>query len=303
MALSAAIKNLRAKPVIAQKVKTVIPKKAPPVKSIPVARPPAIGTPTFRDRMTGIDSSRLSTGIPAIGSPVLRDGLTPVDPNMFSNGVIYPSQPPAIGAPTGGIGGGQLAGRVEQNYRGIPGLVNATAPTPNFGPITSPAQPTRGMPAMGGNPSSGVIYPNQPAMGAPSSFYGSIMGGLFGGQPNMTQFGGGGIGYPMGYPAQQPVGGGLFGQPMTQFGNGGIGYPMGYPAQQPNMGQPSNGMTQYSTGGIGYSASNTGQQYATPNINQQPQNFGNAGFSAPNTNTGQQQPQPAFFDSFAYRPL
>jgi hypothetical protein len=160
---------------------------------------------------------------------------------------------------------------------------------PSSGVIYPNQPPSNGMTQYG--MSSGVIYPNQPApaqpaTGAPSSFYNSLMGGLFGGQPNMTQYGNGGIGYPMGYPAQQPVGGGLFGQPMTQYGNGGIGYPMGYPAQQPNM----------------------GQQYAMqqPNMNQQPQSFGNAGFSALNTNMGQQPQETRSandFDSFAYRPL
>ena len=84
---------------------------------------------------------------------------------------------------------------------------------------------------------------------------------------------------------------------MTQYGNGGIGYPMGYPMQQPNMGQ------QYAM-----QQPNMGQQYAMqqPNMNQQPQNFGNAGFSALNTNMGQQPQETRSandFDSFAYRPL
>jgi hypothetical protein len=53
-------------------------------------------------------------------------------------------------------------GNVEQNYRGIPGLVNATAPIGGPGAIKGPF-PTK--------------TPLQPATGAPSSFYNSLMGG------------------------------------------------------------------------------------------------------------------------------
>jgi len=55
-----------------------------------------------------------------------------------------------------------MPGNVEQNYRGIPGLVNATAPIGGPGAIKGPF-PTK--------------TPLQPATGAPGSFYNSLMGG------------------------------------------------------------------------------------------------------------------------------
>ncbi len=64
-------------------------------------------------------AGRTKGGIGMIGGP--KPSIpTPVNPS--------PKRPPLKAAPVTGV----TRGRVEQNYRGIPGLVNASMDTPNF---------------------------------------------------------------------------------------------------------------------------------------------------------------------------
>ena len=65
-------------------------------------------------------AGRTKGGIGMIGGP--KPSMpTPVNPS--------PARPPLNAAPVTGV----TRGGVEQNYRGIPGLVNASMDTPNFG--------------------------------------------------------------------------------------------------------------------------------------------------------------------------
>jgi hypothetical protein len=84
---------------------------------------------------------------PVMGKPVAPKPVapTPVIGKPVMPG-IKPLPPGSIGMP-GGPGGktmyntGPMPGNVEQNYRGIPGLVNATAPIGGPGPIKGPMPP------------------------------------------------------------------------------------------------------------------------------------------------------------------
>jgi hypothetical protein len=69
-------------------------------------------------------AGRTKGGIGMIGGP--KPSIpTPVNPS--------PARPPLNAAPVTGV----TRGRVEQNYRGIPGLVDASMDTPNFGGAAS----------------------------------------------------------------------------------------------------------------------------------------------------------------------
>jgi len=69
-------------------------------------------------------AGRPKSGIGMIGGP--KPSMpTPVNPS--------PARPPLNAAPVTGV----TRGRVEQNYRGIPGLVDASMDMPNFGGVAS----------------------------------------------------------------------------------------------------------------------------------------------------------------------
>lgn len=144
------------KPVVPTPVrgKPVTPK---PVAPTPVAPKPVIGKPV---------APKPVVPTPVIGKPVMP-GIKPLPPGSigFRGGApAKPLPPGSIGMP-GGPGGktvyntGPMPGNVEQNYRGIPGLVNATAPIGNI------ANRFTGGPAP------------MPIKGAPNTFAGALLGG------------------------------------------------------------------------------------------------------------------------------
>ena len=102
---------------------------------------------------------------PVMGKPVAPKPVAP-KPVMGKPVMpgIKPLPPGSIGMP-GGPGGktvyntGPMPGNVEQNYRGVPGLVNAVAP---IGNITN---------RLTGGPAP------MPTKGAPNTFAGALLGG------------------------------------------------------------------------------------------------------------------------------
>ena len=145
---------------------------------------------------------------PVIGKPVAPKPVvpTPVIGKPVMPG-IKPLPPGSIGMP-GGPGGktvynmGPMPGNVEQNYRGIPGLVNAVAPIGNI------ANRFTGGPAP------------MPIKGAPNTFAGALLGG--GAAPSKPVGPVQGIGaamskpnvgaVPMGYVKKIPGLGGMLGK-------------------------------------------------------------------------------------------
>ena len=136
------------------------PKKLAPVKPAPKKPTPVKPTPVKPP--TNIYSKR--PGMPEIGFPAIP---SPGAPRMIS-----PGPTPSPGLPTA-----PDRGNVETNYRGIPGLVNATAPVPRARPDTGmpppdmsrtllPGPPSGGAPTMGGTFANQLLGRSAPSGGA-----------------------------------------------------------------------------------------------------------------------------------------
>ena len=92
----------------------------------PIKKPPAA-----QRIKNAAPAGRTKGGIGMIGGP--KPSIpTPVNPS--------PKRPPLKAAPVTGV----TRGRVEQNYRGIPGLVDASMDMPNFGGAASNSIPNVG---------------------------------------------------------------------------------------------------------------------------------------------------------------
>jgi len=144
---------------------------------------------------------------------------TPVKPTPVKPTPVKPTLSP-------GLPMSPVRGNVETNYRGVPGLVNATAPVPGVRPSTGmpppdmsrtvlPGPPSGGAPAMGGTFANQLLDKSAPSGGATGST--GFKSGFGGFGSNMFAPSGGAPGNPTGL--KLPPGPGAVMQGMKKGGS------------------------------------------------------------------------------------